>query len=288
MRTDTAPSLPPGVYRPGADFSAAELQVMVHEGALRPLLGDLYAASSLPDAPALRALACRTLLAGGLRAHAVLCGESAAWVHLGTPAAPPRITVITAGVYRRRTAGPVPWQVHQVPLTEQEQRQLQGVPVTTPLRTAADLFLGLGTVGSRRALDAPPAQPDTRTATDAGSAPGTRSGPGPGRAPEAGSAPGDDRARRWSAIRRLCLSEAEPIHPQALLRQIQSQLGGRGVLQRGHGTTDTGHQDDPSLGRTPDDPSGGRAPNEHAPHGRTPNGRIERIAALLACHIPSG
>lgn len=209
MRTDTVQRLPRGLYRPGSGFSAAELHAMVHEGAVRPLLGDLYARSSLPDAPGLRAVACRALLSASLRAHAVLCGESAAWVHLGAGAAPSRITVITAGVYRRRTAGPIPWQVHQVPLRPDEQLELQGVPVTSPLRTAADLFLGIGTVDSRRALDAPHASPR------------------PGSAQRAEPVRHDGCADRWAAIRRLCVANTEQIQPAALLQQIQTQLGVR-------------------------------------------------------------
>lgn len=220
MPTSLAPSLPPGFYRPGSRFSAAELQVMDHEGAVRPLLGDLYICSALPDAPGPRALACQTLLGAGLRAHAVLCGESAAWVHLGAGNAPTRITVITAGVYRRRTAGPLPWQVHQVPLGAEEQSELQGVPVTTPLRTAADLFLGIGTVESRRALDAPRAT----AARTAGAA--AQSAADPAAGPEAGPAAlsRDSSAQRWAAIRRLRLANPEQLQLKALLRQITAQL----------------------------------------------------------------
>lgn len=189
---------------------------MTHEGAVRPVLGDLYASSSIPEAPQLRALACRALLSGSLRAHAVLCGESAAWVHLGAGTPPARITVITAGVYRRRTAGPIPWQVHQVPLRPEEQLELQGVPVTTPLRTAADLFLGLGTVPSRRALDA------TRSGPAVGTAPG-------GKAPGTAAPTSDDfgGADRWATIRRLVLAHPDQLRPASLLEQLQAQLSGQ-------------------------------------------------------------
>lgn len=225
MRTDAVQTLPPGLYRPGSGFSAAELHVMVHEGALRPLLGDLYACSSLPDAPGLRAVACRALLSGSLRAHAVLCGESAAWVHLGSGSAPTRITVITAGVYRRRTAGPIPWQVHQVPLRGDEQLELQSVPVTSPLRTAADLFLGIGTVQSRRPLDVPLATPQAETAVSTG------------------AVRKDGCAERWTAIRRLCVANPEQVQPAALLRQILAQLGGQNSGPDEVSARDSGHSD---------------------------------------------
>ncbi|MGJ9371655.1 hypothetical protein [Nesterenkonia sp. CF4.4] len=231
MPTTVLRDLPPGFYRPGSRFSAAELQVMGHEGAVRPLLGDLYVCSAVPDAPGSRALGCQTLLSAGLRAHAVLCGESAAWVHLGAGRAPVRITVITAGVYRRRTAGPLPWQVHQVPLGTDEQSQLQGVPVTTPLRTAADLFLGIGTVENRRALDAAPVATARRADPTAGSTPGSPAGSaaGPSADPAAGPAAvrRDSSEERWAAIRRLCLANPEQLQRQAFLGQIQVQLEGR-------------------------------------------------------------
>lgn len=251
MRTDAMPSLPRGLYRPGSGFSAAELQVMVHEGAVRPLLGDLYVCSSLPDAPGLRAMACGALLSGSLRAHAVLCGESAAWVHLGFGPPPRRITVITAGVYRRRTAGPIPWQVHQVPLRDDEQLELEGVPVTSPLRTAADLFLGIGTVQSRRALDAPRRLPRTD--------PESRAGP-------AGE---DGCAQRWTAIRRLCFAHPEEIQLAALLEQIQARRG----VQSAHGD---GGTDD-----------AGRADQHGERPGRVEAARKrqDRVQALLAARV---
>ncbi|MGJ9405004.1 hypothetical protein ACHABQ_01595 [Nesterenkonia aurantiaca] len=226
MPPHTAPDLPPGLYRSGSGFSAAELQVMVHEGAVRPLLGDLYACSALPDAPSLRAQACRALLSGSLHAHAVLCGQSAAWVHLGVGSAPARITVITAGVYRRRTAGAIPWQVHQVPLGAHEQLQLQGVPVTTALRTAADLFLGIGTVQSRRALDAPSTALSAEPAGQPGSAQRTDS------AWVAGAPTGTGCAERWALIRGLHRANPEQIQLATLLRAIETRRGGRDTAQR--------------------------------------------------------
>lgn len=226
MPPPTAPNLPPGLYRSGWGFSAAELQVMVHEGAVRPLLGDLYACSALPDAPALRAQACRAMLSGCLHAHAVLCGQSAAWVHLGSGAAPARITVITAGVYRRRTAGAIPWQVHQVPLAAHEQLQLQGVPVTTALRTAADLFLGIGTVQSRRALDAP----STALSAEPAGRPGSGGRTGSAQPPGATERPGG--AERWAQIRELHRANPEQIQLATLLRAIETRRGGPGTTQR--------------------------------------------------------
>ncbi|MBO0595979.1 hypothetical protein I2485_12290 [Nesterenkonia sp. E16_7] len=226
MPPQTAPSLPPGLYRSGSGFSAGELQVMVHEGAVRPLLGDLYACSALPDAPSLRAQACRALLSGSLHAHAVLCGQSAAWVHLGVGSAPERITVITAGVYRRRTAGAIPWQVHQVPLGAHEQLQLQGVPVTTALRTATDLFLGIGTVQSRRALDAPSIARSTEPTPHPGPVQRAGSAQLPG-APESAGC-----AERWALIRELRRAAPEQIQLITLLRAIDTRRGGRDTGRR--------------------------------------------------------
>ncbi|WP_300344807.1 hypothetical protein [Nesterenkonia sp.] len=139
-----------GIYRPGYPFSGAELQVMRAEGLLRPMLADVYTEQQLPDTPQTRATAASALLNRTLRRCAVLCGETAAWVHLGR-CAPAKITVITPGVYRRPTRQR--WQIHQVPLAEGEAEACGPLPVTVPLRTAADLFRGIGTLTSQRSLD---------------------------------------------------------------------------------------------------------------------------------------
>ncbi len=201
--------MPEGLYRAGPQFSAAELQVLVHEGALRPLVADVYASVRLPDSPGLRALGCRELLAPGLRAGAVLCGETAAWVHLGGTVRPEKVSVITDGVFRRTTAAFTGWQVHQMPLEPGHVVHLHGIAVTSPLRTAADVFLGIGTSASRSALDQSAQQPEAADREN------TRAS-----------------ARRWELIRRLADADPEAVSAHRLTAQIVHQLRGRTAVPR--------------------------------------------------------
>lgn len=148
MHTAAAPLT--GVYRPGYPFTAAELQSLTFQGILRHMLADVYAEAGLPGSSAVRATAAAALLSRTLRSAGVLCGETAAWVHLGA-AAPQHSSVITDGVYRRPTHGS--WRIHQVPLSDADAEQVGRMQVTTPERTAADIYCGIGTADGRRAMD---------------------------------------------------------------------------------------------------------------------------------------
>ncbi len=141
-----------GLYRPGRPFRSEELQMMEREGTLRHLVGDVYASTRLQDGPRLRALAVRLLLAQASRTSTVVCGEAACWVHLGPPA-PERLTLCTESFLRGRARVDLDWQTHQVTLLEHEVLRIRHLRVTTAIRTAVDLFLGVGTVGSRGAVD---------------------------------------------------------------------------------------------------------------------------------------
>lgn len=141
-----------GLHRPGRPFRSEELQMMAKEGLLRHLIGDVYASSRLPRGPGLRARAIRLLLAQTSRTGMVVCGEAASWIHADTQA-PERLTLCTEGFVRGRPRLDLDWQTHQVTLLGHEVMEIEHLPVTTPLRTAVDLFLGVGTVGSRGAVD---------------------------------------------------------------------------------------------------------------------------------------
>lgn len=147
--TDTDPFR--DLYRPGGPFRSEELQIMAKEGALRHVLAEVYAVAHVPDTAALRARALRLLLRRTAPGAAV-CGETAAWIHLGSPA-PERLTLCTEGFLRQRPRMDLQRQIHQVTLLESEVTGIDHLPVTTALRTAVDLFLGVGTVGSRGAVD---------------------------------------------------------------------------------------------------------------------------------------
>ena len=69
----------------------------------------------------------------------------------GTERSADNVLLITQGVYRRPTDGA--WQVYQVPLTQDETQRTGRMVTTTPTRTAADIYCGIGAAGSRRSLD---------------------------------------------------------------------------------------------------------------------------------------
>ncbi|WP_044494787.1 hypothetical protein [Nesterenkonia massiliensis] len=140
--------------RPGRPFSPAELHSLCLDGVLQHVFADVYAAAELPADRILRTGAAACVLSSALQDATVLCGETAAWIHLGGQG-PHVVTVISAGTFRRSTGPLRRWQVHQVPLSRDECAQHQGglMPVTVPVRTAVDLLVGVGIPGDRRRLD---------------------------------------------------------------------------------------------------------------------------------------
>lgn len=152
----------PATFLPvGRPFTSAELQVMASQGLLRLVLPGLYGPAWLAAGSAGRAQAAAAELPASLRSSAVLCGETAAWVHLGGEAgiggAEPHqrtVSVISAETFRRPTAESGRWRIHQVPVRTRETVMRAGIRVTNGLRTAADLVCGNGTAGSRRPVDA--------------------------------------------------------------------------------------------------------------------------------------
>jgi len=211
MDSSPAKQLTETLYRPGPQFTTAELQILVQDSAIRPVIGDVYAPACLPDSPGLRARCCRELLSSALRQDAVICGETAAWIHLGGPVTPTLIAVITQGVFRRRTTAKISWQVHQLPLERQDIVRLHEVSVTSPRRTAADVFLGIGVAGSRRPLDLPSAQSGAAAHNPAAD----------------NAAPQDHEeltAYRWGLLTRLSSAHPESLTADNLTAQILSQL----------------------------------------------------------------
>lgn len=140
------------LYRPDGTFRSEELQIMAKEGCLRHLFAQVYVASHVPETAALRARALRLVLNQTAAPATAVCGETAAWVHLGAPA-PERLSLCTEGFLRHRPQMDLQRQIHQVTLLDTEITGIDHLPVTTALRTAVDLFLGIGTVGSRGAVD---------------------------------------------------------------------------------------------------------------------------------------
>lgn len=144
-------SLKDHLYRPGLPFSSEELQTMTHRGIMRHLIADVYTESVLTDSPELRAAGAHALLNPSLAETSILCGESAAWVHLGI-SAPERVSVMV-GRHTVHQSSPLGVQVHRAALSDDEKQIYGPLCCTTALRTAGDLFCGIGVRHLRRALD---------------------------------------------------------------------------------------------------------------------------------------
>jgi hypothetical protein len=130
LRPVAAPA-PEGV-RP-SDLGPLGFQVLLHDGVLRPVWGDLAAPAARPAGPALRAAAVRALVPP----RAVLGRAGAVWVHTDGPV-PDRFDVLVEPRVRRPSPHParVP---HECPLPPDDVVRLGDVRVTTVVRTALDV-----------------------------------------------------------------------------------------------------------------------------------------------------
>jgi hypothetical protein len=124
----------------------AELFALVLDGQLYRV-GDAFAAPDTPDTSELRAQAFRALRPGRLVADR----GTAAWIH-GTRSVPP---VQPQVCIDRRNRGRVPpgFDAHQHALDRDDTVELDGVRLTTALRTAMDLVLTLPAFGPPDALE---------------------------------------------------------------------------------------------------------------------------------------
>ncbi|ANH36720.1 hypothetical protein I601_0267 [Nocardioides dokdonensis FR1436] len=133
-------------------WTRRRLQRALHDGRVRRVLRGVYVDASVPDSTALRAAAARLVLP----ARMVVCDRSAAWLHgvdHWEPSAldvPPGLEVVARDGTRTRLAG-----THGAlrSLVADDGMVLDGVPVTTPLRTAADLACLHGRLGAAAVLD---------------------------------------------------------------------------------------------------------------------------------------
>ncbi len=124
-------TVPDGV-RPG-DVGDVGWQVLLRDGVLRPVWGDLATGARRPAGPALRAAAVRVLVPP----RAVLGRAGAVWVHADGPV-PERFDVLVEPRVRRPSPHParVP---HECPLPADDVVRFGEVRVTTVLRTALDV-----------------------------------------------------------------------------------------------------------------------------------------------------
>ncbi len=117
----------------------AELRTMVRSGVLRRVFTGVYVDSSVPDTQLIRTQALGKILPP----TAVVTDESAGWVHMvdvdppsAQLVAPPVTVFQTAGATRLRKAGTTSGQRG---LLARDVEFINGVPVTSALRTACDL-----------------------------------------------------------------------------------------------------------------------------------------------------
>ncbi len=143
--TITAPSPQTSLpFRIPADPLGREHDRLLAEGLARPVIADILVSTGTPDSVDIRSAAARLLLTPLLRAMPpgwAVGFESAAWLHSGIPRdgrpAPHQLQVIIPRGRRRPLS---PWlRARQVPLPLEQIVLVGPVPVTDPLRTAADI-----------------------------------------------------------------------------------------------------------------------------------------------------
>jgi len=116
-----------------ADVGPVGWQVLLRDGVLEPVRGEVAAVRGRPPDPAVRAGALRELVPP----RAVVGRAAAVWVHTGGPA-PARFDVLVAPRVRRPS--PHPLRVpHESPLPPADVLRLGEVRVTTVQRTALDV-----------------------------------------------------------------------------------------------------------------------------------------------------
>jgi hypothetical protein len=144
----TTPDLPPYSPPPAAlmPFRAAspgERIRLLDQGLVRPVIADVLVALDAPDSRVVRARATGLLIPRPARADLgwVVGFESAAWLHTGfagTEQQPPARLQVIIPPGRRRPRDPL-IRGRQIALPPDAVMVFDGVPVTTPVRTAADV-----------------------------------------------------------------------------------------------------------------------------------------------------
>jgi hypothetical protein len=135
-------------------ITRSQLRTLVLNGDVRRPLHGVYCSSLLPDTQELRAQ-CAAL---ALPPHSVVCDRSAAWIHgidtfdLTERALPPPLEVVAVGGSDRSRRAEVYGGKRR--LRPDEVMEIEGVRVTTPLRTACDLARLRGRHSALAALDA--------------------------------------------------------------------------------------------------------------------------------------
>lgn len=122
-------------FRP-AQAGADEVRILLRDGLVRPVVGDVVASCDAPSDRWLRARSARLLIPSHAEPR-VVGFASAAWVLTGLPGPPARLEVLVPPG-QRRPAGEF-LRGRQTGLAAQEVTELFGLAITTPVRTAADV-----------------------------------------------------------------------------------------------------------------------------------------------------
>jgi hypothetical protein len=131
-------SAPPYRASEASPHGVRQAARLVALGALRVVLQDVHAASSVRDTFTLRLAALRLVVPSHLReSGAVLCLDTAVWLFAGGPAPALVDLALPPGFARPRQRG---LRVHQLRYSPDDLwLPLPGDPVTSPARTAADM-----------------------------------------------------------------------------------------------------------------------------------------------------
>lgn len=137
-----------------AGFSRDEVRSLARRGDVRELVRGTYVAADVPDSLGLRAAALRRVVPP----RAVACRRTAAWLygvdvlalgaHLQTPPVEMLVPAGTAALRRQGVLG------YSALLDDDEVTEIDGVLVTTPLRTTLDLGRWLPLIDGVPAIDA--------------------------------------------------------------------------------------------------------------------------------------
>jgi hypothetical protein len=139
-----------------ANGCPAEAEQLLKQGLVRKVIADVLVARDAPDSREIRSAAAALLIPVEFQASSgwVVAFGSAAWLHTGpgsAPARPPEELQVIVPPGRRRPKRPGV-RGRQVALTPDQVTFLGAVPVTDPVRTAADVARDLPAAEAMAAL----------------------------------------------------------------------------------------------------------------------------------------